>query len=242
MHVLQCIGGIAQRAYTGVVLETERAAGRAFPRITMATNATRPQPARSVTPSAQPLASSAASGEAARKPSGYGLPCAKCRLYYAADLDACPTCHHNVRVAPVVPNARPQVAQTSSPPVPDSATIEQEREEFLRQFRSQLLEAHAEVVDVAESFCVLPEHHASEPASAEICKPCYEGLQEHLDVCEAALHMDLKEAAQIVYDAVWADASDPSKTYQNAANALLTELRKRAGMTSLLGPFHPLSH
>jgi hypothetical protein len=27
-----------------------------------------------------------------RKASGYGLPCAKCHLYYAADLDACPTC------------------------------------------------------------------------------------------------------------------------------------------------------
>ena len=42
--------------------------------------------------------------------------------------------------------------------------------------------------------------------------------------------MDLKEAAQIIYDAVWADPSDPNKTYQNAAGALLAELRKRAGM------------
>ena len=47
---------------------------------------------------------------------------------------------------------------------------------------------------------------------------------------EAALHIDLKEAAQIVYDAVWSDPSDPSKTYQNAAQALLTELRKRSGI------------
>jgi hypothetical protein len=39
-----------------------------------------------------------------------------------------------------------------------------------------------------------------------------------VDVCEAALHIDLKEAAQIVYDAVWADPSDPSKTYINAAD------------------------
>ena len=52
----------------------------------------------------------------------------------------------------------------------------------------------------------------------------------------------LKEAAQIIYDAVWADPSDPSKTYQNAANALLTELRKRAGVNSMMGPFQPLSH
>ena len=59
---------------------------------------------------------------------------------------------------------------------------------------------------------------------------------------EAALHLDLKEAAQIIYDAVWSDPSDPGKTYQNAASALLTELRKRAGMTALLGPFQTLSH
>jgi hypothetical protein len=48
---------------------------------------------------------------------------------------------------------------------------------------------------------------------------------------EAALYMDLKEAAQIVYDAVWSDPSDPRKTYQNAAQALLTELCERAGIT-----------
>jgi hypothetical protein len=63
-----------------------------------------------------------------------------------------------------------------------------------------------------------------------------------VDVFEAALHIDLKEAAQIIYDAVWADPSDPTKTYTNAASALLTELRKRSGASSLLGPFHPLGN
>jgi len=67
-------------------------------------------------------------------------------------------------------------------------------------------------------------------------------LQERVDVCEAALHIDLKEAAQIIYDAVWADPSDPSKTYTNAASALISELRKRSGVSSLLGPFHPLGN
>ena len=47
---------------------------------------------------------------------------------------------------------------------------------------------------------------------------------------ETALHMEAKEAAKIVYEAVWADTSDPDKTYYNAAVALLGELRKRAGM------------
>jgi len=52
-------------------------------------------------------------------------------------------------------------------------------------------------------------------------------------IMEAALHIDLKEAAQVVYEAVWSDPSDPSKTYQNAAQALLTELRKRSGIVSV---------
>jgi len=180
--------------------------------------------------------------ESSRKPSGYGLPCSKCRLYYPADLDICPTCRHNERVSPVVPKVPPRVAQPVNDPVPDTAAVEQEREEFLRQFKSQLLEAHAEVEASPASVCKLGEHHSAEPAGAEVCKACYERLQERLDVFEAALHLDLKEAAQIIYDAVWADPSDPSKTYQNAASALLTELRKRAGMNSVLGPFQALSH
>jgi hypothetical protein len=141
-----------------------------------------------------------------------------------------------------VPKVPAKVAQPAADPIPDTAVVEQEREEFLRQFKSQLLEAHAEVANASESICKFGEHHSGEPATAEICKACYERLQERVDVFEAALHLDLKDAAQIIYDAVWADPSDPSKTYQNAASALLTELRKRAGMTTLLGPFQPLSH
>jgi hypothetical protein len=193
--------------------------------------------ARRMDPSAAPGVPADAS-----KPAGYGLPCAKCRLYYPANLDICPTCHHHERVSPVVPRVAPKVAQAVADTVPDTAAVEQEREEFLRQFKSQLLEAHAGVTNALESVCKLSEHHPGEAASAEICNGCYERLQERLDICEAALHLDLKEAAQIIYDAVWADPSDPSKTYQNAASALLAELRKRSGMNSLHGPFHPLSH
>ncbi len=186
--------------------------------------------------------SSALEGDSPRKIAGYGLPCAKCHLYYPADLATCPTCKHNERVSPVAPKVPPRVSQAAAEPVPDTSVVEQEREEFLRQFKSQLLEAHAEVVNVPETFCKFADHHSADPAHAEICKPCYDRLQERVDIYEAALHLDLKEAAQIIYDAVWADPSDPSKTYQNAASALLTELRKRAGMTTVLGPFQPLSH
>lgn len=174
--------------------------------------------------------------------SGYGLPCVKCHLYYSADLDECPTCHHKERVAPITIKIPIRPAQAVPEPVPDSTVIEQEREEFLRQFKSQLLEAHSQVMNVPESVCKLTEHHPGEPGKADVCTGCYERLQERLDICEAALHIDVKEAAQIVYDAVWADPSDPGKTYQNAARSLLTELRKRAGITTVLGPFQPLAH
>ncbi len=187
--------------------------------------------------------SSSASGlTSGRTISGYGLPCAKCHLYYPADLDVCPTCKHNERVPPVVAKVPLRVAQSAAEPIPDTSIVEQEREEFLRQFKSQLLEAHAEVANGPESVCKFGEQHSGAPVRAEVCQACYERLQEKADIFEAALHLDLKEAAQIVYDAVWADASDPSKTYQNAASALLTELRKRAGMATVLGPFQPLSH
>jgi hypothetical protein len=182
------------------------------------------------------------STDTARRPTGYGLPCSKCHLYYPADLDICPTCKHNERVSPTVPKIPPKRAQATTDPVPDGAILEKEREEFLRQFKAQMLEAHAEVVNAPDAVCKFGEHHSGEPGAVEICEGCYERLQERLDVCEASLHIDLKEAAQIVYDAVWADSSDPSKTYQNAASALLTELRKRAGITTLMGPFQPLTH
>ncbi len=174
-----------------------------------------------------------------RKSTGYGMPCANCRLYYAADLDSCPTCNSRERVSSNVIPAIPK-AQATAEPLPDTAAVEQEREAFLKEFKSQLFAAHAEVAS-ATAICSLGEHgQGAEPAS--ICKPCYDRLQERVDVCEAALHIDLKEAAQIVYDAVWADPSDPSKTYTNAASALLSELRKRSGVSSLLGPFQPLGN
>lgn len=177
-----------------------------------------------------------------RKICGYGLPCSKCHLYYPADLDECPTCHHKERVSPVTAKIPIRPVEAVPEVIPDSSVIEKEREEFLRQFKSQLLEAHAEVMDGPESFCKFTEHHPGEPGKADVCTSCYERIQERLDVCEAALHIDMKEAAQIVYDAVWSDPSDPGKTYQNAASALLTELRKRAGITAVLGPFQPLTH
>jgi hypothetical protein len=183
-----------------------------------------------------------APAENTRKSSHYGLPCSKCHLYYPADVDICPTCHSTERVSPVAPKVTPKMMQPAVEAVPDTAVVEQEREEFLRQFKSQLFTAHTDVANAPASTCALGENHSGEPENAEVCKQCYDRLQERLDVYEAAMHIELKEAAQIIYDAVWADPSDPSKTYQNAASALLGELRKRSGTTTVLGPFQPLAH
>ncbi len=180
--------------------------------------------------------------EAPRKSGGYGLPCAKCHLYYPADLDICPTCQHTERVSPVVPKIPPKPVRAEAEETPDTAVLEREREEFLRQFKSQLMEAHAEVMEGSGAACKFGERHSDEAAPAEVCGTCYDHLQERSDVLEAALHIELKEAAQIIYDAVWADPSDPGQTYQNAASALLNELRKRAGIATILGPFQPLPH
>jgi hypothetical protein len=183
-----------------------------------------------------------APAESAKKPVGFGLPCAKCRLYYPANLDICPGCKHTERVSPVLPKLPSRPAELAPEPPSDSAALEREREEFLRQFKSQLIEAHTDVMSAPEALCKLRDHRPGEPKAAQVCSTCYERLQERMDVFEAALHIDLKDAAQIIYDAVWADPSDPNKTYQNAANALLAEIRKRAGITSLRGPFQPLEH
>ncbi len=182
--------------------------------------------------------------EARRTSSGYGLPCSNCRLYYPANLDTCPACNSKERVSasvvPVIPPVQP-AADIVPENVVEQKRVEQEREEFLKQFKSQLFAAHAEVAN-SPTVCSLEENHAQGPEGASICKPCYDHVQERVDVFEAALHIDLKEAAQIVYDAVWADPSDPSKTYTNAASALITELRRRSGVSSMLGPFHPLGN
>ncbi len=156
----------------------------------------------------------AATPQLAPKRTGYGLPCANCKTYYAADLTACPICKSTERVSPTGASASATVSLSEQSPdlALDDTALEEERERFLNEFKSA------------------------------VCQGCYDHVQERVDLMEAALHMDLKEATQLVYDAVWSDASDPSKTYQNAAQALLTELRKRAGISLLMGPLQPLPH
>jgi hypothetical protein len=73
---------------------------------------------------------------------GYGLPCAKCRTYYAADQTACPVCKATERVSPSA--APPVTAGTEPTPEDygDDAALEAERERFLREFKSRLYAQH----------------------------------------------------------------------------------------------------
>jgi hypothetical protein len=178
--------------------------------------------------------------EVSPKRVGYGLPCANCGTYYAADQSACPICRSPERVS-----AKAAVQVAGVPPaesLPDLKQIDEERERFLKEYKAQMFAAHTQIDPAASFGCSLAENHSESYEPASVCKGCYDGMQQRADQIEAALHMDLKEAAQIVHDAVWADPSDPSKTYQNAAQALLTEVRRRAGIDTILTTLQPYTH
>lgn len=189
--------------------------------------------ARTVTP--QPSTSAAA----APKPVGYGLPCSKCRTYYPANMVSCPICRSNERVSAKA--APVKTAQPTAEPTAD-AGLNEERERFLREYKAKLYAAHMQINPSAQVRCSMAGDDDRPHDSATVCKTCYDHLQERVDRAEAALHMDLREATQIIYDAVWADTSDSNKTYQNAAQALLTELRKRAGVDLVMGSLQRLPH
>lgn len=173
------------------------------------------------------------------KQSGYGMPCANCKTYYAADLKVCPVCKGGERVSPTAVPVRSTVS--ASELCPDPVALEEERERFLRDFKAQVFASQLPISANPSLRCLHDENHPSGPEPATVCQGCYDHLQERVDVLEAAMHMDLKEAAQIVYDAVWADPSDPTKTYENAAHSLLAELRRRSGVTQVFGLLQPLS-
>jgi hypothetical protein len=170
------------------------------------------------------------------KRTGYGLPCANCKTYYTADLPACPVCKSPQRVSAVEPLTQISPAEQ----LPDPAQLEEERERFLRDFNSQVVAAPLPPESSTPAMhCNRQENHTNAPVAATICQSCFDQLQERVDVLEAAMHMDIREAAQIVYDAVWSDPSDPSKTYQNAAQALLIELRRRSAIPQIFGQLTP---
>jgi hypothetical protein len=175
-----------------------------------------------------------------KKAVGYGLPCSRCHAYYPADMHVCPICKSPERVSP-----SESVKRSTAPAVPQPATeapLDDDRERFLKELKSQAFALHTQVNAAATFRCVLEHQHNGTSEPAAVCHTCYGEVRQQADRLEAALHMDAKEAAKIVYDAVWADTSDPNRTYLNAATALLSELRKRAGIGLLLGTNKPLAH
>ena len=186
----------------------------------------------------------------------FGLPCASCKAYYASDLPACPICKCAERVPHEAAEAKSaNISQKPSAGVLDGAHgsfinldsttgckqpmqlvlhCDEDGERFRLESRVQLC-AHTGEIDAGHtSPCILGENHNTQSEHASICVSCYDRLHEKLARVEAALLIDLREAAQIVYEAVWADPSpaDHSRTYQSAAQALLNELCQRAGIAA----------
>jgi hypothetical protein len=163
---------------------------------------------------------------------GYGMPCAKCRAYYPADMEACPICKTRERMSPGTAGARPASAASAHPRAnshSEEAKLLAEERERLRALKSQIYASQPQVS--ATTFrCALDQNHNGTVEPAAVCHSCYGEMRQQAGRMETALHMDVKEAAKIVYEAVWADTSDPDKTYYNAAVALLGELRRRAGI------------
>jgi len=176
--------------------------------------------------------------DAETRAAGYGLPCANCRAYYPSDMPACPICQSKERVSASV---APKIAVAAAPAQSEEARLLAEERERLRELKSQIYASHSQLAP-ATFRCALDQNHNGNAEPAAVCHTCYGEARQQADRLEAALHMDAKEAAKIVYDAVWADPSDPNKTYLNAANALLMELRKRAGIGLLLGSNQHLTH
>ncbi len=182
---------------------------------------------------------------AEKKVVGYGMPCSHCHAYYPADMRVCPICKSPERISPTHNPARPvaPAAPQSATGTPGAGTkVDEERERLLKELKSQAFASHTQINAAATFRCVLEHQHTGSTEPAAVCHSCYGEVRQQADRMEAALHMDAKEAAKIVYEAVWADTSDPNTTYLNAATALLSELHKRAGIGLLLGANQPLAH
>jgi hypothetical protein len=175
-----------------------------------------------------------------KKAIGYGMPCSRCHAYYPADMHVCPICKSAERVSPTAPVVHSMASAVPQPAT--SAQIDDDRERFLKELKSQAFASHTQINAAATFRCVLEHLHSGATEPAAVCHTCYGEARQQADRMEAALHMDAKEAAKIVYEAVWADTSDPNVTYLNAATALLSELRNRAGIGLLLGANQPLAH
>jgi hypothetical protein len=178
---------------------------------------------------------------------GYGLPCARCSAYYAADLQSCPYCQCRERVSAAAQEIiRPAIAlkeEIATPSELHHGEILPGIDEDEPLFATS---AHREIGEIYTAPVVRCEvnQHADDAQPATVCRSCYDELRERMERLEAALSIETREAAQVIYEAVWADPSppDPTRTYQNAAQAILNELRRRAGLSLFMSTMRPYTH
>ena len=183
-------------------------------------------PERHMPPGAAPDAPSAAD----KKPIGYGLPCSRCHAYYPADMHACPICKSPDRVSPE--RAGHRIRRLPSRAQPATAHHRRRPRALLKELKSQAFASHTQINAAATFRCVLEHQHNGATEPAAVCHSCYSEARQQADRMEAALHMDAKEAAKIVYEAVWADTSDPNthllECRQGAALGVAETRRHRA--------------
>src|SRR5258708_12160738 len=134
-------------------------------------------------------------------------------------MQACPICKSPDRVSPTEP-----VAHSMASAVPQPATggqIDDDRERFLKELKSQAFASHTQINAAATFRCVLEHQHSGATEPAAVCHSCYGEAPQQADRLEAALHMDPKEPAKFVYEGVWAAPSAPKLTHPTAPTPLL---------------------
>jgi hypothetical protein len=133
--------------------------------------------------------------------------------------------------------------QAEIPDAPSRASLEEPENRIVSdEDRERVL--HAAINPAAAFRCTVEMNHMNGYQLAAVCTSCYIEATERSQQLEAALCIDVGEAAQLIYDAVWSDPSpsDPSRTYKNAAEAVLSEIRRRASLRLPAGSLAPYAH
>src|ERR1700681_4737210 len=86
-----------------------------------------------------------------KKAIGYGLPCSRCHAYYPSDMHACPICKSPERVTPTTPVMHSNAQIPATPALATDAQIDEERERFLKELKSQAFASHTQI-DTAATF------------------------------------------------------------------------------------------
>src|SRR5258708_35884108 len=102
-------------------------------------------------------------------------------------MQACPICKSPDRVSPTEP-----VAHSMASAVPQPATggqIDDDRERFLKELKSQALASHTQINAAATFRCVLDHQHSVATEPAAVFHTAYGEARQHAGLFEAALRM-----------------------------------------------------